>query len=156
MAGGTKPPYEHAADVAGSDDSDVHVMFDPSARCAIDVYRFDCNPGCPVEATVGLIDGKWKCVILYMLSTAGTLRFNELARRASGATARVMTTQLRELEADGLIERIVYAQVPPKVEYRLSPLGRTLEPVLQALSAWGVANIDRFGRRDRNVASTAS
>lgn len=108
--------------------------------------RLDCNPGCPVEAAVSLIDGKWKCVILFQL-LKGTLRFNELRRGTPEVTQRMLTNQLRELEADGLIERKVYAQVPPKVEYSLSPRGRSLEPVLLALKVWGDENIGLFGRQ---------
>lgn len=94
--------------------------------------RFDCNPGCSVEATISLIDGKWKCVILFNL-LGGTMRFNEIRRQVVGDTQRTLTNQLRELEEDGLIKRKVYAQVPPKVEYSISPLGRSLEPILDAL-----------------------
>lgn len=106
--------------------------------------RLDCNPGCPVEAAVSLIDGKWKCVILFHL-LEGTMRFNEMRRRLPGVTQRTLTNQLRELEQDGLVTRTVYAQVPPRVEYDLSPLGRTLEPVLGALKQWGDAHIGLFG-----------
>ncbi len=116
--------------------------------------RFDCNPGCAVEAAVSLIDGKWKCVILFHL-LRGTARFNELRRHLPGVTQRMLTNQLRELEADGLITRTVYAQVPPKVEYSLSPLGRSLEPVLGALKGWGDANIGLFARRDATLAMAA-
>jgi DNA-binding HxlR family transcriptional regulator len=105
--------------------------------------RFDCNPGCSVEATICLIDGKWKCVILFHLLN-GTLRFNEIRRRIPEVTQRMLTNQLRELEVDGLIDRKVYAQVPPKVEYSISPLGRSLEPVLLALKEWGDTNIELF------------
>ena len=106
--------------------------------------RFDCNPGCSVEATVSLLDGKWKSVILFQLLSS-TMRFGELHRSTPDATPRVLTNQLRELEADGLIVRTVFAQVPPKVEYSISPLGRTLEPVLAALKAWGDAHMPLFG-----------
>jgi DNA-binding HxlR family transcriptional regulator len=105
--------------------------------------RLDCTPGCSVEATISLIDGKWKCIILFHL-LSGTVRFNEIRRRVPGVTQRMLTNQLRELEADGLIVRKVYAQVPPKVEYSLSPLGRSLEPVLLSLKTWGDANIGLF------------
>lgn len=98
--------------------------------------RFDCNGGCPVEATLSLIGGKWKGVILWHL-LHGTMRFNEIRRRLSGVTQRMLTNQLRELEADGFIVRTVYPQVPPKVEYSLSDRGRSLEPVIRALKAWG-------------------
>jgi len=114
--------------------------------------RLDCNPGCTVEAVVSLIDGKWKCVILFHL-LGGTARFNELRRRLPGVTQRMLTNQLRELEADGLIVRTIYAQVPPKVEYYLSPLGRSLEPVLMALKGWGDANIGLFAKPEAKLAA---
>lgn len=91
--------------------------------------------GCPVEAALGLIGGKWKGIVLYHL-LGGTLRFNEIRRRIPGVTQRMLTTQLRELESDGLILRVVYPEVPPKVEYSLSPKGRTLGPVIMGLKAW--------------------
>ena len=102
------------------------------------------NPGCAVEAAISLIDGKWKCVALWYLQDRGTVRFNELMRLMSGVTQRTLTNQLRELEADGLINRVVYAEVPPKVEYSLSDRGRTFIPILLSLSAWGEANMDLF------------
>ncbi len=105
--------------------------------------RFDCNPGCAVEATVSLIDGKWKCVILFHL-IEGPVRFNQIRRGLPCLTQRMLTNQLREMEADGLIVRKVYAQVPPKVEYSLSPRGHTLEPILLAMKTWGEVNRDLF------------
>jgi DNA-binding HxlR family transcriptional regulator len=98
--------------------------------------RFDCSPGCSVEATLQLIDGKWKGVVLYHL-LEGTLRFNEIRRKLPNVTQRMLTNQLRELEEDGFVARRVYAEVPPKVEYSLTARGRTLEPVIAALKAWG-------------------
>lgn len=98
--------------------------------------RLDCAPGCAVEGALSLIDGKWKGVVLHHL-LGGTLRFNELRRRAPGCTQRMLTTQSRELEHDGLVARQVYAEVPPKVEYSLTDKGRSLEPVLAALKRWG-------------------
>ncbi|WP_179562869.1 winged helix-turn-helix transcriptional regulator [Sphingomonas sp. R3G8C] len=108
--------------------------------------RLDCTPGCAVEAAVSLIDGKWKAVALFHLED-GPIRFNELRRRVGEVTPRMLTNQLRELEADGLIEREVFAQVPPRVEYRLSQRGQSLTPIIAALKAWGDANMDLFGRR---------
>ena len=105
------------------------------------------NPGvegCAVERTLSLIDGKWKIVVLYKL-LRGTLRFNELRRLMPLVTQRMLTHQLRELEADGLIVRTVYAQVPPRVEYSLSPRGRSLEPVLMAMKEWGDTNLSSQG-----------
>ena len=99
----------------------------------------DCSPGCAVEATLQLIDGKWKGVILYHL-LEGTLRFNAIRRRLPNITQRMLTAQLRELEQDGFVLRTVYPEVPPKVEYSLTPRGRTLEPVIMALKKWGDEN----------------
>ncbi|WP_263410966.1 winged helix-turn-helix transcriptional regulator [Terriglobus tenax] len=98
--------------------------------------KYDCAMGCPVEATLDLIGGKWKGVVLYHL-VDGTLRFNELRRRLNGVTQRMLTKQLRELEECGLVVRKVYAEVPPRVEYRLSKQGETLKPIIAALADWG-------------------
>lgn len=103
--------------------------------------RHDCSPGCSVEATLSLIDGKWKGVILHHLSSS-VLRFNELRRQMPNVTQRMLTNQLRELEEDGLVYREVYPQVPPKVEYSLTPLGQSLSPVISALRAWGEEHFD--------------
>jgi DNA-binding HxlR family transcriptional regulator len=102
----------------------------------LDGNTYDCAVGCPVEATLDLIDGKWKAVILYHLLD-DTVRFNELKRRLSRITQRMLTRQLRELEAAGLIHREIYAEVPPRVEYSLTTLGRSLEPVIRMLWTWG-------------------
>jgi DNA-binding HxlR family transcriptional regulator len=101
--------------------------------------EYTCNGGCPVEATLELIGGKWKGVILFRLLD-GTMRFGELRRLVPSCTPRMLTTQLRELEAAGFLHRQVYAEVPPRVEYSLSPLGRSLAPVLAALRSWGNAH----------------
>jgi DNA-binding HxlR family transcriptional regulator len=100
--------------------------------------RYDCSAGCPVEATLDLIDGKWKGVILYHLLD-GTHRFGELRRKLPSVTQRMLTKQLRELEAAGLVVRTVHAEVPPRVDYQLSPLGLSLRPVIGALKIWGDA-----------------
>jgi len=97
-------------------------------------------PGCPVEATLSLLDGKWKGVILFHLMER-TLRFNELRRRLPSVTQRMLTKQLRELEESGLISRTVFPVVPPRVDYALTPLGETLQPVIQSLAAWGNENV---------------
>jgi DNA-binding HxlR family transcriptional regulator len=105
--------------------------------------RLDCSPGCAVEATLGLIDGKWKGVVLYHLLD-GTLRFNEIRRKLPSVTPRMLTNQLRELEADGLIDRKVFAEVPPRVEYSMTERGRSLRAVILALKEWGDANAALF------------
>ncbi len=91
---------------------------------------------CPIEATIGLIGGKYKAIILWHLIEK-TLRFSQLQRLVPQATAKMLTQQLRELERDGLIERIVYPVVPPKTEYRLTDMGKSLSPILMDLCHWG-------------------
>ena len=91
---------------------------------------------CPVEATISLIGGKYKAVILWHLMN-NTLRYSELHRKMPKATDKMLAQQLRELEKDGLIHRTVYPVVPPKTEYCLTEQGRTLAPILDALCDWG-------------------
>ena len=98
--------------------------------------RFDCSYGCPVEATLDVIGGKWKAVILFHL-LGETRRFGELQRMLPGVTQRMLTLQLRELEEDGVVHREVYRQIPPKVEYSLTEYGRTLESILCQMRDWG-------------------
>lgn len=95
---------------------------------------------CPVTATLELIGGKWKPIILYWL-TFGTKRFGELAVRIPSISRKVLTEQLKELEADGLIIRKQFKELPPRVEYSLSTAGETLEPIFNAMAAWGNANV---------------
>lgn len=106
----------------------------------MDLSPVDREALCPVRAALDLIGGKWKGLVLFHL-LEGPLRFNEVQRRLRGVTQRMLTLQLRELEADGLIHREVYPVVPPKVEYSLTPRGRTLEPILRALRTWGVEHL---------------
>lgn len=102
--------------------------------------RHDDYVDCPIEATLDLIGGKWKGSILFRLSEA-TRRFNELRRLFPKLSQRQLTNQLRELEADRLVHREVYAQVPPKVEYSLTARGETLLPALGHLKAWGETHV---------------
>ncbi len=104
--------------------------------------RYDCSLGCPVEAALEQIGGKWKGIALYHLLD-GTKRYNELKRDVGNVTQRMLTKQLRELESDGLVVRKVFPVVPPHVEYSLSEKGRTLEPVLLALRDWGEAYVSK-------------
>lgn len=99
--------------------------------------------GCPVEYSLALIGGKWKGVILYHLLKEKILRFGELKKRLPDITQRMLTKQLRELEDDGIVNRKVYQQVPPKVEYSLSERGVSLEQVINELETWGNIYIEQ-------------
>jgi DNA-binding HxlR family transcriptional regulator len=91
---------------------------------------------CPTETALDLIGGKWKGMILYYLCS-DTKRFNELMRLIPAITQRMLTKQLRDLEAKGIVHRKVYPEVPPKVEYSLTSMGKTLEPIIRELEKWG-------------------
>jgi len=92
---------------------------------------------CPVEATISVIGGKYKAVIIYHLISK-VLRFSELQRLVYHATPKMLTQQLRELERDGVIHRMVYPVVPPKVEYSLTPKGETMIPIIKSMYKWGI------------------
>ena len=93
-------------------------------------------PACPVATTVALIGSKWKLLILRNLM-ARPWRFNELKKDLNGVSQKVLTAQLREMEENGLVERKAYPEVPPRVEYSLTPLGRSLKPIMDAMWTWG-------------------
>jgi len=97
---------------------------------------------CNVSVTLDIIGGKWKSLILWHLSFK-TLRFSQLQRRLTKVTQKMLTQQLRELEADGLIHRQVYAEVPPRVEYSLTGLGESVVPILQQMYQWGKEYLDK-------------
>jgi DNA-binding HxlR family transcriptional regulator len=92
--------------------------------------------GCPVEITLSLLGNKWKVLILRELFT-GTKRFGELSRGVPGISQKMLTQQLRQMEKDNLVQRKVYAEVPPRVEYSLTEIGRSLSPILDAMHKWG-------------------
>lgn len=94
-------------------------------------------PACPVETTLMLINSRWKTLIINTLLDGGPKRFSELQRAMGHVSQKVLTQNLRQMEADGLITRTVYAEVPPRVEYDLTPLGQSLRPILDAMFAWG-------------------
>lgn len=96
----------------------------------------DKLPACPVETTLSLISSKWKVLILRDLLT-GTKRFSELKKSITGVSQKVLTAQLRDMENSGLVDRTVYPEVPPRVEYSLTELGFSLKPVLDAMQQWG-------------------
>ncbi|WP_251549206.1 winged helix-turn-helix transcriptional regulator [Neobacillus muris] len=92
---------------------------------------------CRVEDALGILVGKWKPIILLYLLKNGTQRFSELKTNIPGITQKMLTNQLRELEEEDIIRRVVYPVVPPKVEYSITDYGRTLEPILNAMHNWG-------------------
>lgn len=94
-------------------------------------------PVCPVETTLSLIGSKWQVLIIRDLVANGTMRFKELQRSIGKISQKVLTSNLRTMEAQGLVHREVFAEVPPRVEYSLTELGQSLKPVLDALQAWG-------------------
>ena len=96
------------------------------------------HPACPVEDTLGLIGDKWKVLILRDLMP-GTKRFGELKKSVGNVSQKVLTAQLRTMEESGLVNRKVYAEVPPRVEYSLTELGKSLKPILDSMRAWGEA-----------------
>ena len=100
--------------------------------------KYNWKTGCDVEATLSVIGGRWKPILVCHLLD-GRKRFGELRRLTPNATERMITLQLRELEADGVVSRHVYAEVPPRVEYEVTEFGRTLEDILSRMQTWGSA-----------------
>ena len=101
-------------------------------------------PDCPVQTTVQLIGSKWKLLILRNLMQR-PWRFNELHKDLQGISQKVLTDSLRGMEADGIITRTVYPEVPPRVEYALSELGESMRPIIKAMEEWGIQYKKRFG-----------
>ena len=112
----------------------------------------DALPACPVETTLTLISDKWKVLILRDLLT-GTKRFGELKKSLDGVSQKVLTSQLRQMEASGLLTRKVYAEVPPRVEYTLTELGYSLQPVLEAMRDWGEAYKKKLAQEEDAAAN---
>jgi DNA-binding HxlR family transcriptional regulator len=100
---------------------------------------------CPVEVTLDLIGGRWKPLILWHLKERGVLRHGELQRLIPTITQKMLTQQLRQLEADGLVQRTQYPEVPPRVEYSMTEYGRELQDMLDHFCAWGTAHARRAG-----------
>lgn len=92
---------------------------------------------CPFQITLSVIEGKWKFFIIYTLMLNGTLRFKELERAIGSITPRMLIKELKDLEANGIVRRKAFATVPPTVEYNLTEMGMTLEPIISAMSEWG-------------------
>ena len=108
--------------------------------------------GCPTEVTLDVISGRWKVMVIFWLLQEKR-RFNQLQRDLAGITHRTLAKQLKEMEADGLVEREDFGEIPPHVEYRLTPLGRSLEPVLAAMHEWA---LQHGGEIRRSVKESAS
>jgi DNA-binding HxlR family transcriptional regulator len=98
--------------------------------------KIDTPVSCPVMKCMEVIGGKWKTVIIYLISI-GVNRFGQLQRNCVGISKQMLTKQLRELEKDGIISRKIYPEIPPRVEYSITPKGETLFPILQSMKAWG-------------------
>lgn len=109
---------------------------------------------CPVETTLKIISGRWKVMVIHEL-LQGTRRFNEIVRALRGISHRTLTQQLKELEQHGIITRKVHAEIPPKVEYTLTELGKSMEPVLMAMHDWGV-NYHNLGHPINDTPPAAS
>lgn len=105
-------------------------------------------PACPVATTVGLIGNKWKLLILRNL-LGGTQRFGELRKSLPGISQKVLTDNLRSMEEDGILSRVVYPEVPPRVEYSLTELGNSMKPILKVMETWGLGYLETIGGHDR-------
>lgn len=102
---------------------------------------------CPVETALDVLAGKWKILILWYLRR-DTLRFNELQKMLPRVTQKMLIQKLRELEEDGIVLRVVYPVVPPKVEYSLTKYGQTLKPIIKQMYLWGEIHKEKFGNKD--------
>ncbi len=113
-----------------------HTIVDKQDDTAKEKIIFDEN-SCPVTATMKVLGGKWKPILINAIYFTAPVRFGELKRSVKGITQSMLTQQLRELEEDGLISRKIYAEIPPRVEYALTEFGLTLSPTIQAMAKWG-------------------
>ncbi|WP_418764922.1 winged helix-turn-helix transcriptional regulator [Mailhella sp.] len=116
----------------------------PSCCCSNASHPAEGEIHCPVEATLDMIGGKYKTLILWKL-ISGAMRFSELRRAVPAATPKMLTQQLRELERDGLVHREIFPVVPPRVEYSLTEFGMSIRPVLESMYAWGSRCLERKG-----------
>jgi DNA-binding HxlR family transcriptional regulator len=109
--------------------------------------NLEVTKGCPIEGTLQLIEGKWKLVILWHLSQEKVMRYGEIKNAMTRITHKMLSQQLKELEADGLIHREAFAQIPPKVEYSLTELGVSFLPVIKSMSDWGDSHLINAGEK---------
>ncbi|WOO35917.1 helix-turn-helix domain-containing protein [Anaerocolumna sp. AGMB13020] len=112
-----------------------------------------CNKSCPIEHTVNLIGHKWKVLIIRNLMNDGTQRFSELSKGINGISQKMLTQQLKQLEQDGIIDRKVFPEVPPRVEYSLTESGNSLKPILDSMNLWGVEHMKQQGKNNNNFHS---
>jgi DNA-binding HxlR family transcriptional regulator len=117
----------------------------PRRKCMRKKRDFLSNEGCPVEATLEVIGGKWKGILIYLL-ISDKRRFSELKRALPDVTQRILTKQLRELEKSKVIQRKIYPEIPPRVEYSLTEFGTTLKPIVLAMKTWG----EKFAKLDQD------
>lgn len=118
-------------------------------KCGENMEKIDLGKyNCTVEATMDIIGGKYKVIILWHLIKNGTLRFSEIQRLIPQATPKMLSNQLKELEVNGIVNRVLYPVVPPKTEYSLSELGRTLIPVITSLREWGIMYFEQAGAQN--------
>ncbi len=106
--------------------------------------------GCPITPVVDIVFSRWTTPILWQLQANGTLRFTDLRERVDGITAKVLTQRLRQLERDGLVSRTSYAEIPPRVEYGITALGRSLAPVFASLVTWSDTHMEHVGAARTN------
>ena len=113
--------------------------------------KVSCNNyRCEIEVTLEILSGKWKSLILWNLSNHETIRFNEFKRLIPEITQKMLTQQLRDLTKNGLIKKTIYPQVPPMVEYSLTPIGKDLIPILEAMDKWGKDFVNNFKSTHKN------
>jgi DNA-binding HxlR family transcriptional regulator len=117
------------------------VKANKTMSCVLERDLLD-GPPPEIQAALKVLSGKWTLMILCQLAKR-VARFNELKRTIPGITQHMLTTSLRELEANGLVQRTIYAEVPPRVDYRLTPHGRSLKPVIEAMAHWGSLHLKR-------------
>ena len=126
------------------DNKALQTLDDEDGKCSLPM-DVPCGNKCAITTTLGLIGGKWKIFILWQLRNR-VRRFSELQRLIPMANKKMLTQQLRELEADNLINRKVYAEVPPRVEYTLTEMGKTLQPIIDEIGVWGTAYMEKKSR----------
>lgn len=125
--------------------------FEKKIRMAEKIQHSDC----PVTLCMSMIGGKWKPILIYLIRK-GANRFGILHRGIEGITKQMLTKQLRELEADGILSRKIFPEIPPRVEYSFTPFGESLFPVIDAMSAWGLDRMQELSGATDNAEESAA